>query len=626
VKVSERTLAREFEVAVAETNYARWDKLSDGLARGLSGVFSIKARTSVEAGRRTRQEADDLMTRAAIDLARELGLYRQRIADALAKGNAKASEIAAINAEFERRLSTLVADKGREFDLELKYDVEFNRILETAYGRPWSRADLDQFDALLDKIPPDILHANPELRTLGRATRDPKEKNTVGVAEKQGQRIQLRMDIPADDRDARWEAFLATAHEIGHFVHYSDEDLLRRFKELSGWSLIDREDLSLLIADAKERDRLETSLDADRAKRVDDRDYLGQDRRVGLYVYRFARYGDPGQYVRRRASATFVTPYAATDPDDDFAESFGHFFAAPKYLQEKAPAKYAFMLVQVMTDYRLRKQRDAVARKLEAILTLPSKRDPALARLFKQQYKPALEAELQQLGQQLDVQRAAEVARAERSVRDEPKPLQQEAIAQRRAEPLLAKAQALATAAAPLVTWFDRFYDETILVELAVYGSGLESAFRERVRAQAHDFSIDLIAKFLPVSRKVLRAEAVKVQPWPELDALGGRYTQRLHTVEAYVPLFSGSHTLGDQFFYFVKALLDALPKARLDRARPKVAALLDPFRKEIDRWRNDVLARVRAGKPFDAKVVKNPADLFTAAKRRAEATARSIK
>ena len=129
-------------------------------------------------------------------------------------------------------------------------------------------------------------------------------------------RIQLRGEL----------SFSTTAHEIGHFIHYSDETLFEDFLKLSGWQYLDRDDLIFVIRDVQDRETLEERLDKDYQKGEEDEDYNGKDFELGDYVYRFSRYEDAGHYVRRRKKSCFISPYAATEPQDDFAETFAFMF------------------------------------------------------------------------------------------------------------------------------------------------------------------------------------------------------------------------------------------------------------------------------------------------------------
>ena len=76
--------------------------------------------------------------------------------------------------------------------------------------------------------------------------------------------------------------------------------------------------------------------------------------------------------ITPRKDATFISPYAATVPDDDFAESFAFYILEPERLQKECPSKYAFMHVDVFTEYRITRQREGLKAKFDAhILKAP---------------------------------------------------------------------------------------------------------------------------------------------------------------------------------------------------------------------------------------------------------------
>ena len=135
------------------------------------------------------------------------------------------------------------------------------------------------------------------------------------------------------------------AHELGHQIHYSDEKMFKAFQTLSGWEKLTPADLRRLIPDQIDRDRLRFHLDQDRDRAATDKSFLGKAREFGGLIYRFDRYSPPGTtyYWRHRKDATFISPYAATDPNDDFAESFAFYILEPERLQKECPSKYAFM-------------------------------------------------------------------------------------------------------------------------------------------------------------------------------------------------------------------------------------------------------------------------------------------
>ena len=218
--IDERGTAVAFERLLASEEFTRWQTLSGQL----SNVFTIKAEASVGRGQRTRAEVDELLKKAAEDLAAELLEYRDRLKQAGDRPDA----LAKVNKEYMRRIDALVADKSREFDLELRYNLEFDRLLmdlrgnRVTYGRPWQARDLDVLDAALSKIPRDLVR-NSGVRVIARATYDPADPTVAGLAQETIGRIQLRSSLPAGDDDARWFFFESTAHEIGHFAEGADQ-------------------------------------------------------------------------------------------------------------------------------------------------------------------------------------------------------------------------------------------------------------------------------------------------------------------------------------------------------------------------------------------------------------------
>ena len=142
------------------------------------------------------------------------------------------------------------------------------------------------------------------------------------------------------------------AHELGHQIHFSDEKMFKAFQKLSGWEKLLPADLRRLIPDQIDRDRLRFHLDQDHDRAAADKGFFGNAREFGGWIYRFARYSPRGTYWRHRKDATFISPYAATVPDDDFAESFAYYILEPERLQKECPSKYTFMHVEVFTEYR----------------------------------------------------------------------------------------------------------------------------------------------------------------------------------------------------------------------------------------------------------------------------------
>jgi hypothetical protein len=592
--IDNRGLALRFERVVAETGEKRWEILSTDL----SAIFTIEASASVKKGQRTKKETDELLKKAAADLSKELLDYKRRISEAQKKPNPKPGEIAEINKEFKSRLDKLIDDKKAEFGLELKYNIEFNRLLDITWGRKWFQEDLKEIDEILAKIPYDILHANPDLTAFARSLRDPEEEGIAGMAEESGGRIQLRAGL----------SLSTTAHEIGHFIHFSDKALFTDFQKLSEWRALDRTDLPKLINDVKAREEVEKKLDEDHAKAEKDKNFYGRDHNLGDYVYHFSRYEGAGKYLRRHKNACFIRSYASTDPQDDFADSFGYMFSNPKALQEKCPDKYEFMLVRVLTEYRLNQQKkkvldefDNIARQIgvSVMYGLGMESD-----IKDKHVKPMR----QSLEQALDKQRAAQVALARNAVKADPKPLPREAQAEQIAQPLLEQARRCASVAKPVIETSGRVRQKIVNMTLFEIEDDLQDAFSELVGRLDQQMRDELMAVLDPVAARVLKGEDVKVAAWPELDAVGNRFDKSADVIKPYLPAFRESLLQRNSLFNHAVKILRSLPaNARRERIRVQLVKLNADYKAELEKWQADVIARVRDAKPYDKKQVKSP-------------------
>src|SRR5204863_5476312 len=96
-----------------------------------------------------------------------------------------------------------------------------------------------------------------------------------------------------------------------------------------------------------------------------DKSYEGDEHEHEGFIYRFARYKGAGQYRRYNKGACFIRDYAASAPDDDFADTFGTYLSDPAALQGKCPEKYTFMHVRVFVEYRLSKQTASILAKFD---------------------------------------------------------------------------------------------------------------------------------------------------------------------------------------------------------------------------------------------------------------------
>ncbi|MBK8048266.1 MAG: DUF4157 domain-containing protein [Anaerolineales bacterium] len=490
-------LSRRYEAIIAGVLGSQGQDLKSRL----QGIFVIAANQSVAQGKRTQAEIGRLLSLAAVDLVRELADYKRRLDSALSDPKVDAGEIAKINKEFEKRLEKLIQDKSTEFGLELKYNVEFNRLLGETYGRAWTPKDLTRIDELLAKFPEDLLRANTDLSGLRRSAINPAEPGLAGQAG--GKYITLFGDLTFD----------TTIHEVGHFIHGDDDKLFDAFRALSGWELLTVADFTKLIPDQKDRTKLLKVLDADRVRATTDTYFQGDPHEFDGFIYRFSRYdSDPAnpRYFRLKKDACFITPYAATEPKDDFAETFAAYFDKPAELQQKCPDKFKFMHVRVMVEYRLGKQRGRVLKTFDDVVTKQfTDIDLLLGDTFKRAYADPLRADLVAA---LDKQAATKKAEAERTANQKPQPIPKAAEAEQLAKPYLDKLNALAKAAVPLLRGKQRFDDHAKDAKALIFDPMQTFAYDAVILTLSKRLADSLTALYDPVAKGILAENLPQVQ------------------------------------------------------------------------------------------------------------------
>lgn len=608
--IGNRALAMEFEAVVTATGEKRWEILSTSL----SAVFTIQATESTKSGQRTKEETDALLKKAAADLAAELLDYKHKISEAQRKKGAKPKDIAEINEEFKRRLDKLLDDKKAEFGLELKYNIEFNRLLEVAWGRKWFQEDLKEIDDILQKIPYDILHLNINLQAFERSLRDPENKNVAGMAT--GQDIQLRGDL----------SLHTTAHEIGHFIHDNNAKLFEDFQKLSEWSKFDRAGLAKFVTDEDDRKKLEKKLDEDYEKGQKDKDYDGDDHKQGNYIYRYSRYEGAGHYVRHHKDACFIRTYASTEPKDDFADSFGYMFSDPEELRRKCPDKYEFMLVRVLTDYRLSAEKDRVLDEFDRLVRFGTLNGWNFETDLKDKYLKSMRKSLEDA---LDKDRTAQVdlARKASKSKAKPSPIPHDTGVRKIAQPVLEHVRRFIAISKPAVDIYAEFRGKVVDLSLFEINDDLQDAFGEFAGRLDKEIRDELMAYLDPLLTRVVAGEDVKVATAPELDAIKTRYLKSLSVIKPYLPDARDALTTEPKLFgHLVEILRKITSKARRERVRVKLVALRDSAKAEIATWLDTVTARIRDGKAFNRKAVRRPSDMLTGYKTKATKIARETK
>lgn len=615
--IGNESLSKRFEIIVVEVNKQQGGQLESQLiGPQLSALFRVKGAASVKKGQRTQAEVDALLLRAARDLASELADYRKRLDAAVKNPKSDSDDIKKINREFEKRLKDLIEQKKAEFDMELEYNIEFNRLLGKAFGRAWKPKELQEFSKeILSKIPYDILRANPDLAAIARAEADPDRPGLGGQADAGEKRIKLFGDLTLDN----------TAHEVGHFVQYDDNDLYEAFQKISEWRQLTVADMVIEIPDQKDRDQLLKSLDADYATAQTDKNFQGSAYEHKGYMYRFARGEGAGIYHRFKKGACFVSPYAGTKPSDDFAESFGYYIGSPQVLQDKCPDKYEFMHVRVFVEYRLKKQKARMLKQFDddvsqglAVFNLGGL---AIVTKIKDQYVTALRTELEQ---KLDEQQAAKIAEAEKTKGNKPVPIPMDAQGEKLAQPYLSKLRAFLAVAKPVASRADKFA-ATVFGESITLLNILQDAYNAITSHLESRFQDELMALLDPPAQRALKGEAVAVTAWPELDQLAAAYDQALAVIQPYLPLYRNSMGLQTRFNSLEAELLSKVPAGdkreslRLYMVNQR-DTVLNP---QIERWQKDVLARIRNGTPYDPAQVNDPAEMWKRFEKDARALAR---
>jgi hypothetical protein len=597
---------RRFETLVGGVNQAHGDQL----ATRLSALFEIDAKTSVATGQRTEAETRSLLDRAAADLAAELLDYRQQLAEATQGGRRDPSAVTRINQAFEKRLSEMIEQKKAEFGFELRYNIEFNALLRGAYRRQWTAQDLKDFDPILQKVPPDLLHPNPEFLAFRRGATHPTLGGTSG-----GGRITLFGQLNLK----------STLHELGHQFQETDENgvhhddpwdvvIFQDFAGLSEWERLTRPQLIAHAGDDAERRRLNAladKLDAQRAKNDTNarESYDGE-----FYRYdRYPRVNAPDgsrvpTYYRYGKDAAFVTDYARSDPQDDFAESFAYYVAAPATLRQKASAKYEFMHVEVFVRERLLRQANRVLarfdERVEHELTLAP---AAFVVAFRAAYTAPLRRDLEQA---MRGQRVREAREAERTVGDQPRPIQPTAAAEALARPFLRRLDNLLAVLNRAAVATHALEPRLDLQQMFGIDPKLVTAQGELGERLTRLYLGELRPLVDAPARRALNGQAVDVNAWPELHALTARYRRTIDIIPPYLPFYDTVQRVVIQFNSAVAPKISrrftGSPRRRaiVQHVLAQRDAALLP---QIEAWKQSVVTRIRDGRRFDPKQVPDP-------------------
>ncbi len=562
-------------------------------------IFDEQASKCIKQGM-TKEGADDLFQRAVADIQKqvkheilELGLD---VTSELAKpfGEPDPARMAEYNRAFRKSMDRLLEQKRREFCSELRWGVEFNRNLDEVAGSAWSKGDLDKMDKILSAIPDEILHADPDFQAF---LREKKRANKPWLGgETSGNRITLLQGL----------SLSTTAHELGHVVHNLDPQLLNDFEDISGWEFLDDKKLDALKKKDKDFPALLARLDEKRKNDGSTRAECGEKYKDNFF-YLFNRYG--AGYWRHPfplpEGKLFVSDYAGTHPQDDFAETFAEYITDPKRLRGKNfRDKYKFMHVEVFVKFWLRRQFRKVNNELDKIFSATLDKFPKentfVVRL-REGFVQVLWNKFFDTQNELVRMRAAE-AEGEKfetaiPLKGSTEVSQVTAFLTDGARDLMALAEKIITPQAQL--------GSILMGAFLDLDKSLEDAFNSLTNKLTNDLEFELWAEFEPLAERILKGERVVKDKWTEVDAIAAQMEHVPDVIESYLQIYGELIEARKQLFNFVRdellKLQDGTPAK--ESFRTFSVARLKRFNEAMER----VQSNVRAGTPFEPSAFGNP-------------------
>ena len=513
--IDDAGLAKRFEEKVGAGNAADFKVLK----KQLTAIFKIEGRKAVgrktmQGRRLTKADVEALLKGAAKDLATELTHYKAEIEAATKGGNA--ASIREINIRFKGRLKRLLVVKGHEFNLELKWNKEFNRALDRSFARNWTIADLDKMDKILRAIPPQFVYANERNREFRRASTDPKNPTYAGLAGPTYITLFKKLERGV------------TTHEFGHTIHDDAPTFHAEFGKISKWKRFDASGLYKLVKDEGLPNGLPANLDQHRLNKANDAFVTH-----GGFNYRWARYGDPKTYWRYLSSARFVSTYARTNPNEDFAETFESFLFRPEKDKGKAPKKFEFMYREIFVRYLLRKESDRVKKEFTGVGSglEDNVKDARLRTLvWKHGGLPVKKSLLNRLAH-LETAKFNEVINAKPRKRI---PVKGWSEAWKVGEAHIELLRRVYRYGAELSRRFEKF-KVGANARKTRFKKSLRDAYTDLVKSLEKDFAKRLGPLMKRPSQEILKGEAAKPESWPELDAEITGLQRLLKVADSYV-------------------------------------------------------------------------------------------
>lgn len=496
----------------------------DAISARLQGIFKVKAKKAIgsktPAGVKLRDaDVKRLLKAAGDELTAVLLDYRKRLKKAVKAG--ETDEVRKLNGNFETRVKHMLERKKLEFDKELVFNFEFNRHLEDSYGRDWTVDDLNRIDAMLRKIPPEILYANPEFRGVERGRTHPSKG---GHADPNTKFIALYGNL--ERRDAKG----TLPHEVGHIVHFGATTEFKDFKKISDWQPLTRAGLTALAKTEGIPEDIDDPLDQHRIK-GDDYAYVNH----GKHNYRYARYKKkPGHYWRYLENTDFVTSYAETDPQEDFAETFELYLTDPEEAKDEAPKKYDFIHLRIFVRYWLEQQKKRVAKEVVDLGEDRAKKikNQDLELFVRRHGWTPVRKSLRKAFNALKERKTSAVRGGWLT---EPVPLRGSPRATRIKREHMRRTENIYQLAKVLDRRLLHFKTGSKVIELLV-PTGMETGYSELAKNLVDRYGEELQKLLRPLMVQVNQGKAIAADPWPELDTMARRFDRALLVMDSYVP------------------------------------------------------------------------------------------
>lgn len=572
-------------------------------------IFDEEAKKCIRKGL-GKPKDDEMLQRALTDVEKEVAQEVSDYVDAILHetirpfGSPDPDKLAGINRGFRKKMDSLLERKRAEFCHELRWGIEFNQNLDAVNRVAWTKDDLDEMDKILSAIPDEILHADPKFTAFLRERERPGKKWLWGETESSSDAREGKITLLHDVRVG------VLAHELGHVIHDVSPQLLVDFQNLSAWEFLDDQRIDALKKGDKKNDKdfepMLARLEEKRKKDGDTRAECGEKYKDDFF-YLYNRYG-AGYWrypVKRAEGAEFVSDYAGTHPQDDFAETFSEYLVNSKRLRKKEfRQKYRFMHVEVFVRFWLLRQFRRVNDDIEKIIsTTLDKFPPQDAFVVRLR-----DGFVQQLWDKFfdtenDLIRAR-TAEAENEKFDTPVPLRGSTEARDVTAVLVSGARDLMALAEKVIQPHAQFGNFLMSIFLGVDAS-LEDAFKSLWDKLTNDFEFELWEQFEPLAERILKGEHIVRENWSEVNAITAQMNKVPGVIEGYLNTYNDLIQARLQLFTFVR---DELLKLK-DGSQAKVSFRL--FSIERIKWFNEAMQRVqsnvRAGVPFDASAFGNP-------------------